>query len=151
SSAARSRSDSTRPRSACSARYFIGRLVPPRWHQPPFQPRADRKVKAQSAILMQDSSALAAGRRDKGASARIANSPNYLGRGFLVFATLVLVAVLLVQILHADGRISAGFADWRPVLYAYLLWSVALGVEQVVARGQRGLRALFLLPAVLFT
>jgi multiple sugar transport system permease protein len=100
---------------------------------------------------MQDSSALAAGRRDKVASPRISNTRNYLGRGFLVFATLVLVAVLLVQILHADGRISAGFADWRPVLYAYLLWSVALGVEQVVARGQRGLRALFLLPAVLFT
>lgn len=100
---------------------------------------------------MQDSSALAAGRQDKVASQRISSTRNYLGRGFLVLATLVLAAVLLVQILHADGRIDAGFADWRPVLYAYLLWSVALGVEQVMARGQRGLRALFLLPAVLFT
>jgi multiple sugar transport system permease protein len=100
---------------------------------------------------MQDSSALAAGRQDKVASPRISNSRNYLGRGFLAFASLVLLAVLLVQMLHADGRMSAGFSDWRPVLYAYLVWSVALGVEQVVARGQRGLRALFLLPAVLFT
>ena len=94
---------------------------------------------------------MAAGRQDKVASQRISSTRNYLGRGFLVLATLVLAAVLLVQILHADGRIDAGFADWRPVLYAYLLWSVALGVEQVMARGQRGLRALFLLPAVLFT
>ena len=59
--------------------------------------------------------------------------------------------MLLVQILHATGTITAGFADWRPVLYAYLLWAVALGVGQVMVRGERGLRALFLLPAVLFT
>ncbi|HTE95972.1 MAG TPA: sugar ABC transporter permease, partial [Bradyrhizobium sp.] len=59
--------------------------------------------------------------------------------------------MLLIQILHAAGAIAAGFADWRPILYAYLLWATAFGVGQVVARGERGLRALFLLPAVLFT
>jgi multiple sugar transport system permease protein len=37
------------------------------------------------------------------------------------------------------------------VLYAYLLWGIALGANQVLVRGERGLRALFLLPAVLFT
>src|SRR5690242_16500251 len=100
---------------------------------------------------MQDSSALAAGRQDKVASQRISSTRNYLGRGFLVLATLVLAAVLLVQILHADGKIDAGFADWRPVLYAYLFWAIALGVGQVMTRGERGLRALFVLPAVLFT
>ncbi|MGH6737835.1 MAG: carbohydrate ABC transporter permease, partial [Bradyrhizobium sp.] len=100
---------------------------------------------------MQDSSWVAAGRHDKVASQRIAGTRKTLGRGFVALASLVLVAVLLVQILHAGGTISVGFADWRPVLYAYLLWSIALGVEQVLVRGQRGLRALFLLPAVLFT
>ena len=46
---------------------------------------------------------------------------------------------------HVSGRSRLGFANWRPVLYAYLLWAVALGVGQVLARGERGQRALFLL------
>src|SRR5690349_23216931 len=99
---------------------------------------------------MQDTS-LAAVRHGKVASQRAAVTRKASGRGFVVLASLVLISVLVMELLHADGSISAGFADWRPVLYAYLLWSVALGVEQVVARGERGLRALFLLPAVLFT
>ena len=37
------------------------------------------------------------------------------------------------------------------MLYAYLLWAVALGAGQVMIRGERGQRALFLLPALLFT
>jgi multiple sugar transport system permease protein len=37
------------------------------------------------------------------------------------------------------------------VLYAVLVWSVAFGVGQVLTRGERGKRALFLLPALLFT
>jgi len=45
---------------------------------------------------------------------------------------------------------SGGFADWRPVLYAYLVCR-CLRYRQIVVRGERGLRALFLLPAVLFT
>ena len=100
---------------------------------------------------MQDSSAVAAGRQDRVASGRITPTRRIVGQGFLALASLLLAAVLLVQTLRASGTISTGFADWRPVLYAYLLWSVALGVEQVMVRGQRGLRALFLLPAVLFT
>ena len=32
-----------------------------------------------------------------------------------------------------------------------LLWAVALGVGLVLIRGERGQRALFVLPAVLFT
>jgi multiple sugar transport system permease protein len=100
---------------------------------------------------MQDTLQVTAVRRDKVASQRIAFTRKALGRGFVVLASLVLVAVLVVQILHVSGTLTTGFSDWRPVLYIYLLWSVAIGVEQVVARGERGLRALFLLPAVLFT
>ena len=47
------------------------------------------------------------------------------------------------------GVIASGFANWRPVLYAYLVLAVALGVAQVLIRGERGQRALFVLPAVL--
>src|SRR5581483_1940416 len=149
-SAARSRSHSTRPRSARRAT-FPPRLVPLAAPAVIFTSERTEGPKRQSAILMQDSSAVAAGRPDKVASGRIASTRRMLGQGILAVASLVLLAVLLVQILRASGTTAAGFADWRPVLYAYLLWSVALGVEQVMARGQRGLRALFLLPAVLFT
>src|SRR3977135_1332852 len=105
---------------------------------------------------MQDSSPLADDRDHKLASQRILVSRTARGRALiwsarLVLASLVGALILLVQILHTTGTIAAGFADWRPVLYAYLVWTVAFAVGQVMARGQRGLRALFLLPAVLFT
>jgi multiple sugar transport system permease protein len=74
-----------------------------------------------------------------------------LGRGLIVLASLGLAVVLLIQVLYAAGAISTGFENWRPALYAFLLWGVALGVGQVLIRGEHGHRALFLLPAVLFT
>lgn len=75
------------------------------------------------------------------------------GRGWLVvwLATLLLAATVLIQSLHDSGRIGIGFVNWRPVLYAYLLWAVALGWGQVLIRGDRGRKALFILPAALFT
>ncbi len=100
---------------------------------------------------MQNSSPVADERHDRAASHRILVSRKNAGRTLVVLASLGLLLVLLIQILHATGAIAAGFADWRPILYAYLLWATAFGVGQVVARGERGLRALFLLPAVLFT
>src|SRR6266576_7161904 len=100
---------------------------------------------------MQNSSPVADDQRDRVASRRILVSRKNAGRALVVLASLGLLLVLLIQILHATGAISAGFADWRPILYAYLLWATAFGIGQVVVRGERGLRALFLLPAVLFT
>jgi multiple sugar transport system permease protein len=100
---------------------------------------------------MQDSSAVADDRHRKPASQRSPFSRVTVGRALIVLASLTGALVLLIQILHATGAIAMGFADWRPVLYAYLVWTVAFAVGQVMARGQRGLRALFLLPAVLFT
>lgn len=74
-----------------------------------------------------------------------------LGLALIVLATLGLFAVVLLQSLHRAGAAEAGFATWRPVLYAYVLWGIALGVAQVLVRGDEGLKALFILPAVLFT
>jgi multiple sugar transport system permease protein len=74
-----------------------------------------------------------------------------VGRALIAIASLGGLLILLVQILHTTGTIGTGFTNWRPIPYAYLVWSVALGIGQVLIRGQRGLRALFLLPAVLFT
>ena len=73
------------------------------------------------------------------------------GRGILVAASLGFVAVGLVQSLHSADWIGFGFETWRPVLYGYGVWAVAVGAAQVMIRGERGERALFVLPAVFFT
>lgn len=72
------------------------------------------------------------------------------GRGLLWFAALLLLSVLTVQSLHELDRLAFGFENWRPVLYAYIFWAIALGAAQVLVRGEQGKRALFVLPAVLF-
>ena len=56
-----------------------------------------------------------------------------------------------MQILHVSGTITAGLSDWRPVLYAYLALVRRARRRPGMARGERGRRALFVLPAVLFT
>jgi multiple sugar transport system permease protein len=100
---------------------------------------------------MQDSSSVTNDQRHKLAPQRMPLSRKHLGRALVFLVSLGSLVVLLIQILHASGTVTAGFSDWRPILYAYLVWAIALGVGQVVVRGERGLRALFLLPAVLFT
>ncbi|CAH2399009.1 Binding-protein-dependent transport systems inner membrane component [Mesorhizobium ventifaucium] len=74
-----------------------------------------------------------------------------LGRALMAAATLGLLAVIAVQILYKTEVDTIGFETWRPVVYAYVLWGIALGVGQVLTRGEDGQRALFLLPALLFT
>jgi multiple sugar transport system permease protein len=64
---------------------------------------------------------------------------------------VLFLAVGLLQALNSAGLVPLGLKDWRPTLYAFLLWSVALGVGQVMMRGDAGLKALFILPAALFT
>jgi multiple sugar transport system permease protein len=73
------------------------------------------------------------------------------GRALLLLASLALLATLLVQILDKSGTAPLGIATWRPLLYAFVLWAIALCVAQALIRGEMGLRALFVLPAVLFT
>jgi multiple sugar transport system permease protein len=74
-----------------------------------------------------------------------------IGRAILVIASGGLAATLLVQVLDKAGAITLGFATWRPLLYAFVLWAIAVCVAQAMIRGEMGLRALFVLPAVLFT
>jgi multiple sugar transport system permease protein len=73
------------------------------------------------------------------------------GRALLLIATLALGATLLVQVLDRTGTVALGLLTWRPLLYAFVLWAVALCVAQAMIRAEMGLRALFVLPAVLFT
>jgi multiple sugar transport system permease protein len=88
---------------------------------------------------------------DRAAFAGLGGGHKAAGRALLILASVGLAAVLLIQILHTAGTIAYGFENWRPVLYAYIAWAVALGAAQVIGRGERGRRALFILPAVLFT
>ncbi len=69
----------------------------------------------------------------------------------IVWASAALVAILIgVQLLHDTGRLTLGFPNWRPVLYAYMLWATALCFAQVMVHGEKGKRSLFVLPAALF-
>ena len=74
-----------------------------------------------------------------------------LGRVIIFIATILLVALFLIQILHKTNTITLGFENWRPTLYGYLLWSIALCWGILLSKGDRGQRALFVLPAFLFT
>jgi multiple sugar transport system permease protein len=99
---------------------------------------------------MQDTTAVSTGAWDS-ATTHISSNRQAAGRALIVAATAALGVAVLVQCLHVFGSLDTGFANWRPVLYLYLLWAVALGAGIVLVRGERGHRALFVLPAVLFT
>jgi multiple sugar transport system permease protein len=73
------------------------------------------------------------------------------GRLLIGFASLLLVGLVIIQCLETWTSFQHGFVNWRPVLYAYVFWAVALGAGLVLTRGEHGHRALFVLPAVLFT
>jgi multiple sugar transport system permease protein len=73
------------------------------------------------------------------------------GRALIAAATVLFLAVGLLQALNSAGILPLGLRDWRPTLYAYVLWAIALGTGMVMMRGEAGLKALFILPAALFT
>ena len=82
---------------------------------------------------------------------RISATRRGAGRALLLGASALLLAVAGLQALDAWGVIDWGFENWRPVLYAFVLWSVALGASRVLSHGERAHPSLFILPAVLFT
>jgi multiple sugar transport system permease protein len=73
------------------------------------------------------------------------------GRWLIAVSSCAFGLVVLAQALRGAGIIEFGFDDWRPTLYAYVLWGIALGCGLVMTRGERGHQLLFLLPALLFT
>ena len=73
------------------------------------------------------------------------------GKRIIVLATVGFGAVILLQVLSDFGSLPWGFENWRPALCAYVLWGIALGYGLVRMRGAAGEKALFVLPAVLFT
>jgi multiple sugar transport system permease protein len=73
-----------------------------------------------------------------------------VGRALIWGSFGILAVVAALQTAEANGWASFGFANWRPTLYAFLLWAACLCWGQVLVRGEGGKRALFVLPAVLF-
>jgi multiple sugar transport system permease protein len=74
-----------------------------------------------------------------------------LGKWIFRLASALLIATATLQLCDALGFLSIGFANSRPTLYAFLLWSVALAWSQVLKYGETGKQRLFVLPALLFT
>ena len=72
------------------------------------------------------------------------------GRAIIWGSAVLLVGMALAQSLDRLGMVEIGFANWRPTLYAYVVWAVCLCWAQVLIRGERGKRVLFVLPPVLF-
>jgi multiple sugar transport system permease protein len=73
------------------------------------------------------------------------------GRWLIWLASALLVVVAVLQLANVLGVVLIGFANWRPTLYAFVLWGVALGVSEVLEYGDVGRQRLFVLPALLFT
>jgi len=82
---------------------------------------------------------------------QISDRRRSVGKWLVRIFLALFIGIFIVQALFKAGVWNIGFDNWRPVLYGYLAWAVALGIGQVITRGERGYRALFVLPAVLFT
>ncbi len=74
-----------------------------------------------------------------------------LGAWIFRLASALLVAIAALQAGATLGLVSLRFINWRPTLYVFLLWALALGVSHVLRRGEAGKQTLFVLPALLFT
>lgn len=72
------------------------------------------------------------------------------GRSIMWGSFALLLAVAGLQALAAGDAIPLTFENWRPTLYAYVLWGTCLCAGQVLVRGEQGKRVLFVLPATLF-
>jgi multiple sugar transport system permease protein len=72
------------------------------------------------------------------------------GRAIIWGSAAVMGLVALMQTLQSAGQADFGFTNWRPTLYAYVVWAVCLCWAQVLIRGEHGKRTLFVLPAALF-
>jgi multiple sugar transport system permease protein len=66
-------------------------------------------------------------------------------------ATAVFLALAAMQALFYAGLLSFGFPNWLPILIAFALWGAALCIGNILRLGEAGWRALFILPALLFT
>ncbi len=79
----------------------------------------------------------------------VSESRQSLGRLIIRASTFTMSALVLMQTAKAAGFVDFGFGDWRPIAGAIAAWAFALCAGLMLSRGQRGVQAVFLLPAVL--
>jgi multiple sugar transport system permease protein len=84
------------------------------------------------------------------ANDQISPAREAFGRALKWGATGLLAVVAAWQAAGAFGAVPE-VGNWRPTLYAYLLWAVCLCASQALRYGERGKRRLFVMPAALFT
>ncbi len=84
-------------------------------------------------------------------SAHVSPERQRAGRLLIRAASVLFALVFAMQSLFAFAIIPFGFSNWMPVLIAYVVWSAALCWGLILRDGEAGWRALFILPAVLFT
>ena len=72
--------------------------------------------------------------------------------GYLIVwgSFILMITLVLIQFLSINEKINFGFNTWRPILYSYMLWAFAIAYSRVLIYGEKGKRALFIIPAVLF-
>jgi multiple sugar transport system permease protein len=80
----------------------------------------------------------------------ISDGRKRLGRMLVWGSAGLMLLVAAMQTMQVLGWRDFGFANWRPTLYAYVGWAIALCWAQVLIRGEAGKRVLFVLPAALF-
>lgn len=81
---------------------------------------------------------------------QISDRRKLVGKTLVWGTALFGISLALWQFAFDTGRVATGFDNWRPVLYAYMLWATALCASQVIVNGEKGKRTLFVLPAALF-
>jgi multiple sugar transport system permease protein len=80
----------------------------------------------------------------------ISNRRKLFGSAIVWGSALIVVLLAAAQAAQQMGLADFGFRNWRPTLFAYILWSACLCWSQVLIRGEHGKRTLFVLPAALF-
>lgn len=96
------------------------------------------------------SSSVAATGRDA-VTAAVSDARSAAGRQLLIAASALFAGIVAWQLLYSLNVLPFGFSSWLPVLLAYGAWGVALCVSNVLRNGEAGWRAMFVLPAILFT
>ena len=81
---------------------------------------------------------------------RIGERRRLIGKTLIRGSFAVMAAVFAWCAMAQSGHLPWELANWRPALYAYLLWATCLCIAQVVLHGEHGKRTLFVLPATLF-
>ena len=84
-------------------------------------------------------------------TAAVSDDRKRMGNLLLRSASFVFVALLVMQSLFYSNYFPFGFANWMPVLIAFAVWGAALCIGNILRLGEAGWRALFILPALLFT